>query len=316
MNTTPPCVIAIGETVMDILFRKDGDNENYQPLASTPGGSTFNTIISIGRSGVPCAFIGYAGNDIIGRQTRQYLSNNNVQTEYFRLYDNHKSSLALAFLDKDGNAQYDFYKDTPHLQDNWPLPHFTAHDILILGSYYAISPGTRPQVRDVVTRADTARSVIYYDINFRRTHQAELDSLLPAIQWNMQHSDIVRGSADDFDIMFGTRYADQIYTDYIRPYCQTFIYTSGAGKILCYANGRCMDFHAQAIPPHQVVSTVGAGDNFNAGIICQLIRNNICKADIPTLGTSDYASLIHTGIHFASTVCRLPGNNVPEGFKY
>ena len=301
---------------MDILFHKNSPDDTYMPITSTPGGSSFNTIISIGRVGIPCAFIGYAGNDIIGKQTVQYLRLNNVQTDYFRLYDNHQSSLALAFLDKNGDAQYNFYKDIPHIQDSWPLPHFTAHDILILGSYYAISPGTRAQVRDVVSQAHTAKSVIYYDINFRRTHQAELESLLPAIQWNMQHSDIVRGSADDFDIMFGTRDADKIYAEYVSPYCPTFIYTSGPGQISIYANGCRTDFHAQAIPPHQIVSTVGAGDNFNAGILCQLIRNKICKSDIPHLSHNEYASLIHTGIHFAATVCQLPGNNVPQGFRY
>ena len=306
----------MGETVMDILFRHDTVQGTCQPFSATPGGSSFNSIISVGRAGIPCAFIGYAGNDRIGQQTLDYLRQNHVQTDWFRLYDGMRSSLALAFLDSNGDAEYNFYKDIPHLQNNWPLPDFTPSDTLLFGSYYAICNGMRQQVETVVQNASQAGATIYYDINFRRTHINELEALLPVIQWNMQHSSIVRGSADDFDIMFGTRDADQIYTDYIRPYCQTFIYTSGAGKILCYANGRCMDFHAQAIPPHQVVSTVGAGDNFNAGIICQLIRNKICKADIPTLGTSDYASLIHTGIHFASTVCRLPGNNVPEGFKY
>ena len=42
-------VIGIGETVLDILFKND------QPLKAVPGGSTFNSIVSLGRAGVPCA---------------------------------------------------------------------------------------------------------------------------------------------------------------------------------------------------------------------------------------------------------------------
>ena len=38
-------VIGIGETVLDILFKND------QPQKAVPGGSTFNSIVSLGRDG-------------------------------------------------------------------------------------------------------------------------------------------------------------------------------------------------------------------------------------------------------------------------
>jgi hypothetical protein len=37
--------IGIGETVLDILFKDD------QPQKAVPGGSTFNSIVSLGRAG-------------------------------------------------------------------------------------------------------------------------------------------------------------------------------------------------------------------------------------------------------------------------
>ena len=40
-------IIGIGETILDIIFR------NNQPSHAVPGGSTFNTLISLGRLGVP-----------------------------------------------------------------------------------------------------------------------------------------------------------------------------------------------------------------------------------------------------------------------
>lgn len=44
-------VIGIGETVLDILFKED------QPQKAVPGGSTFNSIVSLGRAGVNCAMV-------------------------------------------------------------------------------------------------------------------------------------------------------------------------------------------------------------------------------------------------------------------
>ena len=60
-------VIGVGETILDILFR------GGQPVAAVPGGSSFNSIISVGRAGVPCTFVGYSGADIIGQQTVDFL---------------------------------------------------------------------------------------------------------------------------------------------------------------------------------------------------------------------------------------------------
>lgn len=39
-------VIGMGETIMDIIFH------GAQPTAAVPGGSSFNSIISIGRAGI------------------------------------------------------------------------------------------------------------------------------------------------------------------------------------------------------------------------------------------------------------------------
>ena len=43
-------VIGMGETIMDIIFH------GAQPTAAVPGGSSFNSIISIGRAGIPGRF--------------------------------------------------------------------------------------------------------------------------------------------------------------------------------------------------------------------------------------------------------------------
>ena len=63
-------VIGIGETVLDIIFR------NEQPISAIPGGSTFNAIISLGRSGIETGFISETGNDRVGRNIIQFLRDN------------------------------------------------------------------------------------------------------------------------------------------------------------------------------------------------------------------------------------------------
>ena len=91
-------VIGIGETVLDIIV-KDG-----KPIEAVPGGSAFNAIISLGRSGVNTTFISEAGNDRIGNYVVDFLRDNGVNAENVNMYSDSKSSLSLAFLDDNNNV--------------------------------------------------------------------------------------------------------------------------------------------------------------------------------------------------------------------
>lgn len=298
-------VVAIGETVLDILF------QNQQPMASVPGGSCFNSIISIGRTGTPCQFVGYTGGDVVGQQTVDYLTANGVSTDFFELRPNEKSAISLAYLNEQGDANYVFYKEPPHAEADAPTPDMQSGDVMLFGSYYAICQGTRPQVETLLRKAVEAHSIVYYDLNFRRPHKHEFDRLLPAILSNFKASTIVRGSADDFEIMYGQRDARRIYDEHIAAYCPIFICTDGPGLITV-----CTPTDTQKFPVSSVetVSTVGAGDSFNAGFIYALLRDGIQAADLPHLTAAQWQSLVTTGQRFAADVCKSSTNSISPAF--
>ena len=299
-------ITGMGETIMDILFR------NGQPVAAVPGGSCFNSIISIGRTGLPCRFIGYTGQDRVGQNTQAFLLNNGVSIEDFEVREGEKSSISLAFLDENGDATYQFYKDIPHVRKNWTAPEFQRDDVLLFGSYYAICEGMRPQVEPTLTAANEAGAILYYDLNFRRPHAHELEALLPAIHNNFRKSTIVRGSADDFEIMYQSRNAREIYEQHIRKYCPLFICTAGAETITVCTPTKALDFPA----PHveNAVSTVGAGDNFNAGFIFGLIRENFTRDQLLTLERDSWERLIYYATAFAAQACQSTDNFISTAF--
>ena len=103
-------VVGIGETVLDIIFKND------QPIGAVPGGSVFNGVISLGRSGVDATFISEAGNDRVGRKIVSFLKANGVNADNVSVYPDSKSPISLAFLGDDNSAEYIFYKDHPHDQ--------------------------------------------------------------------------------------------------------------------------------------------------------------------------------------------------------
>ena len=295
-------VVGVGETVLDILFR------GGQPEAAVHGGSSFNSIISVGRAGVPCTFVGYTGADIVGRQTAAFLRSNGVDNEHFQIRQGEKSAVSLAFLADNGDASYIFYKEPPHMAGSCSLPEMERGDVMLFGSYFAACNGMRPLITQMLERAAKANAIIYYDLNFRRSHRDELEVLTPAIQQNFRQSTIVRGSTDDFDIMFASRDARVIYNMYVSQYCPFFICTAGAGQItICTPTG-CHDF--QAPPIDDVVSTVGAGDSFNAGFACALIWEGIMPEDIPRLDKEAWQRLVATACRFAGETCRSKENYI------
>ena len=140
-------VIGIGETLLDIIFK---DNK---PMEAVPGGSTFNAIVSLGRVGANATFLTETGDDHVGRLIRTFLSQNNVNTDYVSVRNGWKSPVSLAFLDNDNNANYTFYRDANTDPVDMQLPEIQADDIVLFGSFYAVSPATRPQVSALLDRA-------------------------------------------------------------------------------------------------------------------------------------------------------------------
>ena len=284
-------VIGIGETVLDILFKDD------QPQKAVPGGSTFNSIVSLGRAGVPCIMVTEVGGDHIGDIICSFLVENGVSSEFVCRHEGVKSHITLAFLDEHNDAQYVFYKDHASVALDGKLPQIQHDDVVLFGSFFAINPAIRPAVSSMLHNARKAGAWLYYDINFRKTHIPDIPDVMANIEENMRLADVVRGSMEDFDYLYGLHDGEAIY-ERVSRFCSTLILTDGARSIRIFTPDNCETYPVQAI---ETVSTVGAGDNFNAGYIYAMMR-----------GLEDQASRIEMAQRWSQDVCRQIGNNISD----
>ena len=300
-------VIGIGETVLDIIFRDE------KPISALPGGSTFNAIISLGRSGVKASMISETGNDRIGQNIIKFMESNGIDASYVNVYPESKSPLSLAFLNDHNDADYIFYKDDPHDRIDYVYPEVNADDIVLFGSFFALNPVIRPQVYAFLDYARQRGAILYYDVNFRASHKNEVMKVTPNLLDNLEMADIVRGSSEDFEILFRQHDADTVYRSQIAFYTKKFIYTRSADPVEVRGDS---GFSKQyPVLPTETVSTIGAGDNFNAGFIYGLIKNGITRQHIDQgLTESQWDALVSSALDFSAECCRDIYNYVSEEY--
>ena len=293
--------------MLDIIFK------NGKPIEAVPGGSAFNGIISLGRAGVKTVFVSETGNDRVGEYVRDFLRDNNVDTSAINVFQETKSPVSLAFLDKDNNADYIFYRDQKHDHMDFTYPDIQKDDIVVFGSFYAVNPALRPQVSGLLDFARQRGAIIYYDVNFRKAHQADVMKVTPNLIDNLEYADIVRGSKEDFEVLYKKDSAERVYRAETSFYCKRFIYTDGPNPVSVFSNN---GFHKEyAMPKTETVSTIGAGDNFNAGFIYGMIKYGVTRDDVEQgLSEEVWDKLIATATAFSADCCKDIFNYISKEF--
>lgn len=300
-------VIGIGETVLDIIF-KDG-----KPVEAVPGGSTFNAIVSLGRAGVSTTFISEVGADRVGSHIIDFLRENGVDTGCISVMPGGKSPLSLAFLNERNEADYTFYRDPSQEHPDFVLPEICADDIVVFGSFYALNPLLHRQVAALMEHARSCGAIIYYDVNFRPAHRNDVMKITPNLIDNLEYADIVRGSHEDFMELYRKDDADRVYRADISFYCKRLVYTNGAQPVTVFGDGGFRKEYP--VQPTPTVSTIGAGDNFNAGFVYALIKNGVTRADMERgLSEAMWDRLVDSALDFAAECCKDIFNYVSKEF--
>ncbi len=286
-------IYGIGETVFDIIFK------NEQPQAAKAGGAMLNSTVSLGRIGLPVSFISEYAGDNVGKIIDSFLFENGVRTDYVDHYKDGKTKLALAFLNERNDASYTFYQDYPEIRLNIDFPEIRKNDIILCGSIYAITSEIRKKFMDLITLANENGAIVIYDPNFRPSHSSDLESLMPMIIENMKTAKLIRGSDEDFRNIFGANTPDEAW-NVVRKYCNCLVYTANAEGVYVRTISYKGKFEVKTIKP---LSTIGAGDNFNAGMMASIYLNQITSDQLDNLGEEGWSKVISMGVDFATNVC-------------
>lgn len=292
-------IFTIGETTFDILFHQN------HPIGSASGGSAYNSAISLGRCRLPVCLISTFGNDRVGDFSLKFLQKNGVHCGLIKRFKG-RSRLALAFIDPNSNATYSFYPASQDQVPDYPIPR--QNDIILLGSSFALRDNGRENLLHYLHEAQRVGAIIIYDPNAREP-MIDKPELLEKINQNIELATIVKGSDEDFHHIFGEDNPQNMYTRMATSENKYLIYTKGekGAELL----GQTIHLSVAANKT-KIVSTVGAGDNFSAGIIYELYNQLENNKTLHDLKPAEWEKVMQSGTLFASAVCGSAKNYLPK----
>lgn len=297
-------IYTVGEILLDIIF-KSLDN-----VKVNPGGSLFNTAVSLGRLGVDVSHISFLSDDKASDLLIKFLNDNNVKTEMINRVSDIRTTLALAFLDKDNNAAYTFYKDEILNSDNFINHLDPGTDIIYYGSFFSIDPYINNYFQNILKTCGKS-CIKLYDPNFRIPYKDQLPELMGMIEKNFETADIVKASDEDFENIFGIRTGAEAWEKMKEFGVSVLFYTKGDKGSEFYSDQ--VSFSAE-IEKIDVVSTIGAGDTFSAGILYYL--DSISGKGIPLndISINQWQECVRISHEFASQTCQSIDNYLSEQF--
>lgn len=263
-------VVLFGDVLVDLI--KEKKSFNFFPIC---GGSIFNTAVTLARLGVNVNFSSYIGNDFWGNFILEKMKEYNINLQNIKKVDNYKTPLAFCIIDKNGNSNYDFYRMNSKIVID--EKNIVNSSIFYFGSIFSILEENRENIKRMTKIANKNNILIIYDPNIRKKH-LNSDRVKKYIYENFKSADIIKCSLEDlYNIENINNIQDGFnFLSKFNPILS--IITDGKnGSYAKLRNANIMSI--PAINVNNIVDTIGAGDNFSAGLIYFLINKSILTKD-------------------------------------
>ncbi len=294
-------VFGLGEALLDIIFK---DNT---PISAKPGGSVLNALVSLSRVNFRTYLISELGADAVGNIIATFLYENRINTNYIYRHRDGSTTLALAFLDDRNDAKYQFYKNNGEGHFLIEKPKFREEDIFLFGSTLAINPIFRAKVKEFIGIAHRRGATIIYDPNCRKDHTEDTETL-QYIEENFSKSSIIRCSDEDLQYIYGSIGLEESILK-VKHFCKNVVVTQNSKNVIFDFENIRREYPVAQIDP---ISTIGAGDNFNAGIIYALTKIASTKTNLSHISALQLDIIAKSGIDFSTEVCLSINNYISE----
>jgi fructokinase len=302
-----------GEALLDVF--QGETTRTGMALDANVGGSPFNLAVGLARLGQPAAFFSAISTGFAGERLMRALVAEGVDTRAVARTPA-PTTLSLVGLDTQGVPSYAFYGEACadrllHIDDLQRVP--TALTLVNLGSYASVVEPVASTQRALVERErarGAAGALIAYDPNIRLNVEPDLTRWRAQLDWMLPRTDLLKISDEDLGLLWPGTSIDAFAARGLGAGARLVVVTRGAqGAAGWSAQGRV----AIDPVPVQVVDTVGAGDTFQAALICWLAEHGALTRDaLGALSLESLGAALAFAARAAAITCSRRGADMPR----
>ena len=303
-----------GEALFDVfveLVEADVADGHATVLRAVAGGSPYNVAVGLSRLGRVVALATEISSDRLGRQLLAKLSAEGVDTSFIR-HAAGATPMALVDVGEDGAPQYAFHG----------LREMCLHPVarvfedrradisgIHVGSFPIVSQRSSEKLLALIVGAEDL--LVSLDPNIRLA--IEPDTAL----WRRQldrfrvHADLIKVSIEDLHAIYGEDAAvEEIVGSWLQAKTKVVVLTRGAqGGMLFTRGGARISIDAVTTA---VVDTVGAGDTYQAALLCWLDEAGLASpAGVAQLTDRQVAEMAAFAARASAVTCSRRGADLP-----
>lgn len=301
-----------GEALFDVFLQAGQATWPALDYRAVPGGSPFNVAIGVARLGQPSALLGAVSTDFLGQQLQAVLQQENVATRHL-LQRALPTTLALVSLDAGGHPQYAFYGDKA------PEASLTAAELPTLdeqtagihfGSYALVRSPTAETLGKLLQR-ESGHRLCTLDPNIRLNVEPELARWREVIEHHAGLVDLIKVSDEDLQLLYPDTDPAITARRWLSGRCQLVLMTRGGDGVCVFSRQHGEWQHAAA--KVKVVDTVGAGDTFQAALLCYLAEHGLASPQgVASLARAQIDAMVQFATRAAALTCSRRGPDLPR----
>jgi fructokinase len=303
-------IVVAGEALIDLVAEAD---DSYHAMA---GGSPANVAVTLSRLRQPVQMLVRLGDDAFGQQLRTHLRSNGVGLEW-AVDAAEPASLAVATLDDEGRAAYDFYfaGTAAYRWDESELPALLSPAVALhTGSLtMALAPGAAVMEQLVARERSRGELTISMDLNLRPSVLGDRQDERDRVERQIRYAHIVKASDDELGWLYPDVPVEEVAASWRAAGVACCVVTLGSsGSYLRAPDGTA---YRQAGRPVPVVDTVGAGDAFTGAMLASLATIGALgpgpAARLAAVSPDQWRAVLDIADTVAAITCTRRGANPP-----
>jgi fructokinase len=288
-----------------------GDTATGMTLDARVGGSPFNVAVGLARLAQPVAFFSAVSRGFLGERLMQALQAEGVNTSTVARNDA-PTTLGLVGLDAQGVPSYSFYgtgaadRQLEHAALDSVPPELRA---IHVGSYATVVEPVGSTLRALIDR-EYGHSLIAYDPNIRLNVEPDLGRWRSTLSWMLPRTDLLKISEEDLQLLLPGIGLQGFASGALQQGVKLVVVTRGGEGALAWTAATRAE-----VPqiPVKVIDTVGAGDTFQAALLCWLAEHDALVPDaLAALDVTALAAALHFAARAAAITCSRRGADMPR----